>query len=106
LLSLRLIQPQLDGALEEEILVTHSPEIGQRMLASGAMPGTPVVCRLADSLRQLILAASATVLPVLLFLCPVCYHVKRWLEPTMPRPAMVATGEIPPEIRLRPVGTV
>ena len=39
----------LDGALEEEILVTLSPEIGQRMLASGATPGTPVVSRLADS---------------------------------------------------------
>ena len=54
----------LDGALEEEILVTLSPEIGQRMLASGATPGTPVVRRLADSLRRLIPAASAAVLLV------------------------------------------
>jgi flagellar biosynthesis protein FlhA len=96
----------LDGALEEEILATLSPETGQRMLASGGAPGTPVVRRLADSLRRLIPAASAAALPVLLCPSPARYHVKRWLEPVLPRLAVVAAGEIPPEIRLRPVGTV
>jgi hypothetical protein len=59
-LERRLVQPLLDGedqlpvllmdgALEEEIPVTLSPEIGQRMQASGATPGTPVVRRQADS---------------------------------------------------------
>jgi flagellar biosynthesis protein FlhA len=116
-LGRRLIQPLLDGegqlpvllldgALEEEILATLSPEMGPRMLASGATPGTPVVRRLADSLRRLIPAASAAALPVLLCPSPARYHVKRWLEPVMPRMAVVAAGEIPPEIRLRPVGTV
>jgi flagellar biosynthesis protein FlhA len=116
-LGRRLIQPLLDGegqlpvllldgALEEEILQTLSPEMGQRMLAAGSTPGTPVVRRLADSLKRLIPAASAAVLPVLLCPSPARYHVKRWLEPVMPRLAVVAAGEIPPEIRLRPVGTV
>jgi flagellar biosynthesis protein FlhA len=116
-LGRRLIQPLLDGegqlpvllldgALEEEILATLSPETGQRMLAAAAAPGTPVVRRLADSLRRLIPAASAAALPVLLCPSPARYHVKRWLEPVMPRLAVVAAGEIPPEIRLRPVGTV
>ncbi len=117
-LGRRLVQPLLDGegqlpvllldgALEEEILATLSPETGQRMLAAAAAaPGTPVVRRLADSLRRLIPAASAAALPVLLCPSPARYHVKRWLEPVMPRLAVVAAGEIPPEIRLRPVGTV
>jgi flagellar biosynthesis protein FlhA len=115
-LGRRLIQPLLDpdgqlpvllldGALEEEILATLSPETGQRLLAAGT-PGTPVVRRLADSLRQLIPAASAAALPVLLVPSPARYHVKRWLEPVLPRLAVVAAGEIPPEVRLRPVGTV
>jgi hypothetical protein len=85
---------------------TLSPEIGRRMQASGATPGTPVVRRLADSLRRLIPAASAAALPVLLFPSPARDHVKLWLEPMMPRLAMAATGEIPPETRLRPLGTV
>jgi flagellar biosynthesis protein FlhA len=116
-LGRRLIQPLLDGEgqlpvllldgpLEEEIMATLSPEAGQRMLASGAAPGTPVVRRLADSLRRLIPATSAAALPVLLCPSPARYHVKRWLEPVFPRLAVVAAGEIPPEIRLRPVGTV
>ncbi len=113
----RLIRPLLDGegqlpvllldpALEEEILSTLSPETGQRLLSASAAPGTPLVRRLTDSLRQLIGAASAAALPVLLCPSPARYHVKRWLEPVMPRLAVVAAGEIPPEIRLRPVGTL
>jgi len=116
-LGRRLIQPLLDGdgqlpvllldgALEEEILATLSPETSQRMLASGGASGVPVLRRLSDSLRRLIPAASAAALPVLLCPSPARYHVKRWLEPVLPRLSVVAAGEIPPEIRLRPVGTV
>jgi flagellar biosynthesis protein FlhA len=116
-LGRRLIQPLLDGegqlpvllldgALEEEILATLSPETGQRMLAAAAVPATPVIRRLTDSLRRLIPAASAAALPVLLVPSPARYYVKRWLEPVLPRLAVVAAGEIPPEIRLRPVETV
>jgi flagellar biosynthesis protein FlhA len=116
-LGRRLVRPLLDGegmlpvllldpALEEEILSTLSPDGGQRMLAAQAAPSIPVVRRLTDSVRQLIGAASAAALPVLLCPSPARYHVKRWLEPMLPRLAVVAAGEIPPEIRLRPVGTV
>ncbi len=116
-LGRRLIQPLLDaegqlpvllldGALEEEILATLAPETSQRMLAASAAGGTPVVRRLADSLRRLIPSASAAALPVLLVPSPARYHVKRWLEPVVPRLAVVAASEIPAEIRLRPVGTV
>jgi flagellar biosynthesis protein FlhA len=115
-LGRRLVQPLLDSdgllpvllldpALEEEILATLSPDGAQRLLVQ-ATPSTPVVRRLTDSVRQLIGAASAAALPVLLCPSPARYHVKRWLEPVVPRLAVVAAGEIPPEIRLRPVGTV
>jgi len=116
-LGRRLIRPLLDGegqlpvllldpALEEEIITTLSPELSNRLLASGATPGIPLVRRLTDSLRQLIGSNSAAALPVLLCPSPARYHVKRWLEPVLPRLSVVAAGEIPPEIRLRPVGTV
>jgi len=96
----------LDPALEEEILSTLAPDGGPRLLAAQAPPATPLVRRLSDSVRQLIGAASAAALPVLLCPSPARYHVKRWLEPVLPRLAVVAAGEIPAEIRLRPVGTV
>jgi len=113
----RLVRPLLDGdgqlpvllldpGLEEEILATLAPETAQRLLAAGGGHGAPVVRRLADSVRQLIGSASAAAPPVLL--CPgsARYHVKRWLESVLPRLAVIAASEIPPEIRLRPVGTV
>ena len=116
-LGRRLVRPLLDGdgmlpvllldpALEEEILATVNPEAGQRLLGAGPAPATPVVRRLTDSVRSLIGSAAAAALPVLL--CPgsARYQVKRWLEPVLPRMAVIAASEIPPEVRLRPVGTV
>jgi flagellar biosynthesis protein FlhA len=116
-LGRRLVQPLLDAdgqlpvllldpGLEEEILATLAPEIGQRMLAAPSNSGAPIVRRLADSLKQLIGASSAAAYPVLLCSSPARYHVKRWLEPLLPRLTVVAASEIPPEVRLRPVGTV
>jgi flagellar biosynthesis protein FlhA len=116
-LGRRLVRPLLDGdgqlpvllldpGLEEEILATLTPEASNRLAASSGGFATPVVRRLMDSVRQLIGSASATALPVLLCPSPARYHVKRWLEPMVPRLSVVAAGEIPPDIRIRPVGTV
>jgi flagellar biosynthesis protein FlhA len=116
-LGRRLIRPLLDAegmlpvllldpTLEEEILGNLAPESGQRLLAGGATLGIPLVRRLTDSVRLLIGSASAGALPVLLCPSPARFHVKRWLDPVIPRLAVVAAGEIPPETHLRPVGTV
>ena len=97
----RLVQPLLDGdgqlpvllldpALEDEILATVSPETGQRLLTAAAAPGTPLVRRLIDSVNRLIGSSSPAVPPVLLVPSPARYHVKRWLEPVLPRLAVVA----------------
>jgi len=96
----------LDSVLEEEILSMLGPENGQRQLSSAGMPGTPLIRRLTDSVRSLIGAASEAALPVLLCPSPARFYVKRWLEPALPRLSVVAAGEIPSEIRLRPVATV
>ncbi len=112
----RLVRPLLDGdgqlpvllldpALEEEILATLNPDSAQRLLTPAAT-GAPLVRRLADSVKSLIGSAAAAALPVLLCPSPARYHVKRWLEPALPRLAVIAASEIPPEIRLRPAGTV
>jgi flagellar biosynthesis protein FlhA len=113
----RLVQPLVDGegqlpvllldaAMEDEILATVSPEGGQRLLSASSTPGAPLVRRLADSVKSLIASASPAAPPVLLCPSPARYHVRRWLEPLFPRLAVVSAGEIPPEVRLRPVGTV
>jgi flagellar biosynthesis protein FlhA len=116
-LGRRLVRPLLDGdgqlpvllldaALEEEILAATAPESGQRLLGAGAVPATPLLKRLVHSVNSLIGSASSPVPPVLLVPSPARYFVRRWLEPLLPRLAVVAANEIPPEVRLRPVGTV
>lgn len=116
-LGRRLIQPLLDGdgqlavmlmdaSLEEEVLSTVAQETGQRQLMAPGRSGIPVVRRLGDSLRQLIGSTPATALPVLLCPSPARYYVKRWIEPWVPRVAVVAASDISPEIRLRAVGTI
>jgi len=112
----RLVQPLLDsdgqlpvllldGVLEDEILATVSPEANGRRLASVSL-GAPLVRRLADSVKSLIATSSPSAPPVLLCPSPARYYVRRWLEPLFPRLPVVAAAEIPPEVRLRPVGTV
>ena len=96
----------LDGAMEEEILESLSPESSQRLLSTKSGSGVPLVRRLIDSLKNLIASSSTAVLPVLLCPSPARYHVKRWLEPVIPRLAVVSAAEIPPETPLKPVGTV
>ena len=116
-LGRRLVQPLLDAdgqlpvflldpALEEEIVAAAVPDNSQRLLAAAAVPGTALLRRLTDSLRSLIATGAASDPPVLLAPSPARYYLKRWLEPVLPRLAVVAASEIPAEIRLRPAGTV
>ena len=115
-LSRRLIQPLVesdgclrvlvfDPALEEEIISTLHPETGSRLLGSIA-EATPLLKRIVDSVSQLISASPSSVLPVLLCQSPARYHLRRWLEPILPQLSVIAPTEIPPEVRLRPVGVV
>jgi flagellar biosynthesis protein FlhA len=116
-LGRRLVQPLLDQdgqlpvllldpALEDEILAAISPDTGQRLLSRSSVPGTPVLRRLIDSVNQLIGTLTSSAQPVLLCSSPARYQVKRWLEPVLPRLAVIAPAEIPAEVRLKPMGTV
>jgi flagellar biosynthesis protein FlhA len=96
----------LDPSLEEEILATIAPENSQRLLQAASVSGAPLVRRLLDSLKLLISGSAAAAMPVLLCPSPARYYVKRWLDPILPRLAVLAASEIPPEVRLKPVGTV
>ena len=62
--------------------------------------------RLVESVKRLTGGASTSALPVLLCPSPARYHVRRWLEPFLPKVTVLAPGEIPPEIRVRSIGTV
>jgi flagellar biosynthesis protein FlhA len=100
--SLKVIA--LDPALEEELADLVAPEPGARLLAAGSQ--TPVLRRMADSLKRLIGPAPASAQPVLLCASPARYHLKRWLEPVLPRLTVVSPAEVPPEVAVRAAGVV
>jgi len=116
-LKRRLIQPLLDSdgqlpvllldaALEDEILGVLAQDTGMRQLTAASRPSTPLIKRLTDSLKLLTKSAPATAFPVLLAPSAARYQIKRWIEPWIPRMAVIAVTEIPSEIRLKPMGTV
>jgi flagellar biosynthesis protein FlhA len=96
----------LDPSLEEEIQELLASDGSQRQLSASSRSSTPLIRRLTDSVKQLIGSTPATALPVLLVPSPARYHVKRWMEPWVPRMAVLSATDIPPETRLRPMGTV
>jgi flagellar biosynthesis protein FlhA len=100
--TLRVIA--LDPALEDELAGLADPGAGGRLLTAGGQ--TPVLRRLADSVKRLIGSAPTLAQPVLLCPSPARYHVKRWLEPVLPRLTVVAPAEIPPGVAVRAAGVV
>jgi flagellar biosynthesis protein FlhA len=120
-----LVHPLLDGEgglrvlvieqnLESDLVSTFDPQ-ASALLAGGAaksVGGLPpgghgeYLRRLLDSVKRLTGTASQMALPVLLCPSPARYHVRRWLEPFIPKITVLAPIEIPPEIRVRSVGTV
>jgi flagellar biosynthesis protein FlhA len=100
--SLRVIA--LEPALEEELSALVAPDPGARLLTSG--PNIPVLRRIADSLKRLIGPAPVSAQPVLLCSSPARYHLKRWLEPVLPKLTVIAPAEIPSEIAVRAAGVI
>lgn len=115
-----LIRPLLDGdgglrvlmleqALETHLANTFAPQGGARLLTDGAeLTSTPsdFLRRLVESLKRLTGGGTASALPVLLCSSPARYHLRRWLEPFVPKVTVLSPDEIPAEIRVRSVGTV
>ncbi|WP_396272753.1 flagellar biosynthesis protein FlhA [Granulicella arctica] len=99
----------LDQTLESELVHTFDPNGAALLLGDGVRPsGTPAeyLRRLLESVKRLTEGGTATALPVLLCPSPARYHVRRWLEPFLPKVTVLAPAEIPPEIRVRSMGTV
>ncbi|MCU1324018.1 MAG: flagellar biosynthesis protein FlhA [Acidobacteriaceae bacterium] len=99
----------LEAGLEAELLYAFDPQGASQLLGDGAQPASrPGDCmkRLVDSVKRLTGNVSNAALPVLLIPSPARYHVRRWLEPFLPKVTVLAAVEIPPEIRVRSIGTV
>ncbi len=115
-----LVQPLLDNEgglrvlvieqrLEADLVSTFDPQVSNLLGdgSGGTKGGSGEYLRkLLESVKRLTGAGTSTALPVLLCPSPARYHVRRWLEPFVPKVTVLAPVEIPPEIRVRSVGTV
>ena len=116
-----LVHPLLDGEgslrvlmieqnLEMELVSTFDPQARMR-LGDGADAGRSSgqgehLRKLLESVKRLTGGNQTLALPVLLCPSPARYHVRRWLEPFVPRITVLAPVEIPAEVRVRSVGTL
>ena len=98
----------LEANLEANLVGTFNPQAALR-LSDGAPQGVSQgdhLRHLLDSVKRLTGGGTSMALPVLLCPSPARYHVRRWLEPFVPKIVVLAPVEIPPEIRVRSIGTV
>jgi flagellar biosynthesis protein FlhA len=104
--SLRVLV--LESGLERDVAATFDPESAARMLGDGGARPAPAsfLRRIVDSVKTLMAGAPMTALPVLLVPSPARYHVRRWLEPFVPRITVLSPAEIPPDVRVRSIGTI
>ncbi len=99
----------LDPSLESGLSSAFDPGREPLLLGDGSRPAsTPGehLKRLLESVKRLTEGTSGMALPVLLCPSPARYHVRRWLEPFLPKITVLSPAEIPPEIRVRSIGTV
>lgn len=104
--SLRVLM--LEPGLETDLLNTFDAK-SSLLLGDGARAGNmpaDFMRRLVESVKRLTGGASTSALPVLLCPSPARYHVRRWLEPFLPKVTVLAPVEIPSEVRVRSMGTV
>lgn len=98
----------IEQNLEAELVATFDPQAAMLLGDGGPRPGGQgeYLRKLLESVKRLTGGGSTMALPVLLCPSPARYHVRRWLEPFVPKVTVLAPIEIPPEIRVRSVGTI
>jgi flagellar biosynthesis protein FlhA len=93
----------LDHAIEEELSRAYAPQ-APPPTSNGLQPS--FVRRVLDGLRQLAGDQLAQTAPILLCPTPARFHLRRLLEPFLPKVVVLSPLEIPPMIPVQSLGTV
>jgi flagellar biosynthesis protein FlhA len=93
----------LDHALEEELGRAFGPA-ALPAGTTGLQP--PFARRILDGLRRLAGEQVAVASPVLLCATPARYHLKRLLEPFLPKVVVLSPLEVPPVVEVQSVGVL
>ena len=93
----------LDHSIEEELSRAFNP---QAPPASGSGLQPSFVRRILDGLRQLAGDQVAQTAPILLCATPARFHLRRLLEPFLPKVVVLSPLEIPPMVSVQSLGVV
>jgi flagellar biosynthesis protein FlhA len=93
----------LDHTLEDELNRAFG---GQTPTAGSAGLQPPFARRILDGLRRLAGEQVAVASPVLMCSTPLRYHLKRLLEPFLPKVVVLSPLEVPPVIEVQSVGVL
>jgi flagellar biosynthesis protein FlhA len=94
----------LDTAIEEELGRAFSGQAGSTSATAALQPS--FVRRIIEGLRRIAGEQVAVATPVLLCSTPARFHLKRLLEPFLPKLVVLSPLEIPPTISVQSVGVV
>jgi flagellar biosynthesis protein FlhA len=93
----------LDPAMEDELSRSiEAPAAAERT----PPPATPLLRRLLDGLQRLIGDPATASSTILLCHSPARFHLRRLLEPFLPRVVVLAPAEIPPGITVQSLGVI
>jgi flagellar biosynthesis protein FlhA len=93
----------LDPPLEEELARAYG---GPAPAPSGNALQPPFARRIRDGMRRLAGDQVAVASPVLLCSTPARYHLKRLLEPFLPKVVVLSPLEVPPVVEVQSVGVL
>ena len=93
----------LDHNIEEELSRAFNPQAAP---ATGTGLQPSFVRRILDGLRQLAGDQVAQTAPILLCGTPARFHLRRLLEPFLPKVVVLSPLEIPPMVTVQSLGTV
>ncbi len=95
----------LDRSLEEELSRAFAGAGGAAGAGTAALQ-PPFARRILDGMRRLAGDQVSVASPVLLCATPARYHLKRLLEPFLPKVVVLSPLEVPPVVELQSVGVL
>jgi flagellar biosynthesis protein FlhA len=94
----------LDRGLEEELNRAFNPQAPGATQAAALQP--PLARRLLDALRRVVGEHADLVNAVILCPTPARFHLKRLLEPFLPKMVVLSPGEIPATVQVQTIATL
>ena len=94
----------LDPTLQDELGRAFNPQAGVGTQSMALQP--PLARRILDGLRRLVGEQADLVNAVILCPTPARFHLKRLLEPFLPKMTVLSPSEIPPVVRIETLATL